>query len=43
MILELNWWIMDDDLWGWLWDGGCEDGVKDIMFSEYKVNGKSKG
>ncbi|KAI6778909.1 RRM domain protein [Emericellopsis cladophorae] len=43
MISELNWWTTDDDIRGWLRQGGCEAGVKDMSFSEHKVNGKSKG
>ncbi|CAI6014346.1 unnamed protein product [Clonostachys chloroleuca] len=43
MVSELNWWTTDDDIRGWLKQGGCEDGVKDLTFSEHKVNGKSKG
>lgn len=43
MINELNWWTTDDDIRGWLREGGCEDGIKDMTFSEHKVNGKSKG
>jgi hypothetical protein len=43
MVSELNWWTTDDDIRGWLRQGDCEDGIKDITFSEHKVNGKSKG
>ncbi|KAK1758567.1 hypothetical protein QBC47DRAFT_399464 [Echria macrotheca] len=43
MISELNWWITDDDIRGWVREAGCEDELKDLTFSEHKVNGKSKG
>lgn len=43
MISELNWWTTDDDIRGWLVRAGCEDEVKELTFSEHKVNGKSKG
>jgi hypothetical protein len=43
MISELNWWTTDDDIRGWLKQGGCEEEIKEITFSEHKVNGKSKG
>ncbi|KAG6264052.1 hypothetical protein E4U49_001897 [Claviceps purpurea] len=43
MVSELNWWMTDDDLRGWLQKAGCEDEVKELTFSEHKVNGKSKG
>lgn len=43
MISELNWWNTDDDIRGWANQAQCEDELKDITFSEHKVNGKSKG
>lgn len=43
MISELNWWTTDDDIRGWLKQGGLETHIRDITFSEHKVNGKSKG
>ncbi|KAL7963095.1 hypothetical protein V8C34DRAFT_81004 [Trichoderma compactum] len=43
MISELSWWMTDDDIRGWLRKAGCERDVKELTFSEHKVNGKSKG
>lgn len=43
MVSELNWWVTDDDLRGWMQAVHCEDELKEITFSEHKVNGKSKG
>lgn len=43
MISDLNWWTTDDDIRGWLRKAEAEDEVKDVTFSEHKVNGKSKG
>lgn len=43
LISELNWWNTDDDVRGWVNQAQVEDELKDITFSEHKVNGKSKG
>ncbi|KAK6086052.1 RRM domain-containing protein [Seiridium cupressi] len=43
MISDLSWWNTDDDIRKWIVQAGCEDELKDITFSEHKVNGKSKG
>jgi hypothetical protein len=43
LVSELNWWNTDDDIRGWTRSANCEDELKDITFSEHKVNGKSKG
>lgn len=42
-IADLHWWTTDDDIRGWVNQCDCEDELKDITFSEHKVNGKSKG
>ncbi|KKK18478.1 hypothetical protein P175DRAFT_0435707 [Aspergillus ochraceoroseus IBT 24754] len=43
LISDLYWWTTDDDIRGWVRESGCEDELKDVTFSEHKVNGKSKG
>ena len=43
LVSELSWWNTDDDVRGWASRANCEDELKDITFSEHKVNGKSKG
>lgn len=42
-VSDLYWWTTDDDIRGWVNQAGCEDELKDVTFSEHKVNGKSKG
>lgn len=42
-ISDLYWWTTDDDIRGWVQLAGYEDELKDVTFSEHKVNGKSKG
>ena len=42
-ISDLYWWTTDDEIRGWVNAAGCEDELKDVTFSEHKVNGKSKG
>lgn len=43
LISDLFWWTTDDDIRGWINQAGCEEELKDVTFSEHKVNGKSKG
>lgn len=43
MISELHWWTTEDDIRGWANEAGAEDELKELTFSEHKVNGKSKG
>ncbi|KAF9889788.1 hypothetical protein FE257_006878 [Aspergillus nanangensis] len=43
LISDLFWWTTDDDIRGWVHQAGCENELKDVTFSEHKVNGKSKG
>ncbi|PGH26655.1 hypothetical protein AJ80_01601 [Polytolypa hystricis UAMH7299] len=42
-VSDLFWWTTEDDVRGWVNDAGCEGDLKDVTFSEHKVNGKSKG
>lgn len=43
LLSDLHWWITEDDIRSWANEAGAEDELKDITFSEHKVNGKSKG
>lgn len=43
LISDLFWWETDDDIRGWIASAGSEEELKDVTFSEHKVNGKSKG
>lgn len=43
MISELHWWTTEDDIRGWINEAGAEEELKELTFSEHKVNGKSKG
>lgn len=43
LISDLHWWNTDDDIRGWVNQAQCEDELKDVTFSEHKINGKSKG
>jgi hypothetical protein len=41
-VSELFWWTTDDEIRGWVQEAGAENDLKDVTFSEHKVNGKSK-
>ncbi|SPO03778.1 uncharacterized protein DNG_06461 [Cephalotrichum gorgonifer] len=43
MLSDLSWWVTDDGVRAYAREVGCEDEIKDLTFSEHKVNGKSKG
>lgn len=43
VISELYWWTTDDDIRGWVNKANAESDLKEVTFSEHKVNGKSKG
>lgn len=43
LISDLQWWNTEDEVRCWVHEAYCEDELKDITFSEHKVNGKSKG
>ncbi|KAI2610463.1 hypothetical protein GGR54DRAFT_643495 [Hypoxylon sp. NC1633] len=43
LLSELQWWTTDDHIRNWIRLASSEDELKDITFSEHKVNGKSKG
>jgi hypothetical protein len=43
LISDLHWWTTEDDVRGWANQADCEGELKDVTFSEHKVNGKSKG
>ena len=43
MISDLHWSNSEDEIRGWANAVGAEDELKEITFSEHKVNGKSKG
>lgn len=43
LVSEMQWWVTEDEIRGWIGSAACEEELKDITFSEHKVNGKSKG
>lgn len=43
LLSEMQWWVTEDEIRGWIESAACEAELKDITFSEHKVNGKSKG
>ena len=43
MLSDLNWWTTDDGVRAYTREVGCEDELKEVTFSEHRVNGRSKG
>lgn len=43
VISDLHWWTTEDDLRNWANQAHAEVDLREISFSEHKVNGKSKG
>ena len=43
LISDLQWWMNEEDVRGWLDECGCEEELLEVTFNEHKVNGKSKG
>lgn len=43
LLSDMQWWNTEDEIRGWVNAASCEDELRDITFSEHKVNGKSKG
>lgn len=43
LLSDMQWWDNEDQIREWTQAAECEDELKDITFSEHKVNGKSKG
>lgn len=43
LISEMQWWNTEDEIRSWINYASCEDELREITFSEHKVNGKSKG
>lgn len=43
MLSDLHWWTTEDDIRAWANAVDAERDLKEVSFSEHKVNGKSKG
>lgn len=43
LLSDLHWWTTEDEIRSWADQVGCGEELKDVTFSEHKVNGKSKG
>ena len=43
LISDLHWWTTEDNIRSWTNEVNAETDLKEITFSEHKVNGKSKG